>query len=327
MEAEDAYQRAEFQTIRNNLLGEVRILLQESIDLQAEKLAPLSYQYTKKLLAEVDSLIDRDRFDDLQLSQKSRELYSSAKHLLDLTRIVNAIHQAPENAESFILALEEKLIALGNQFGETLQSEDNPNEMLAKIQIATGNLKQEKEQLEERNQRLEMEKRELEREFFKNKSLSDQQNYLDVKIKRIKVMLDGKVEQQDRFLTLTFEPFAFSSAEQNINSTDPKQLAKLLDALSEFSGYPLLTRYFQPEAHPTAYKQTLANKRADAIKQYLKSHLLFNDTVIQAVGVVYDPSKSKTESSPYLEVRIDLGGYLGVEQNATDTNKIQNYSD
>lgn len=322
MKAEEAYRRAEFQTIRNNLLGEARISIQESIDLQAEKFTPHSYRHTQKLLVEVDSLIDRDRFDDLQLSQKSRDLYSSAKHLLYLTRIVNAIHQTPENAESFILALEAKLTALADQLGETLQREANPDAILAKIQIAVQNLKQEKDQLEKRNQRLELEKRELERELFKNKSLGDQRMYLDGKIKRVKVMLDGNVERQDRFLTLRIEPFAFTNMGQSINSTDPEQLSKLLDALSEFPGYPLLMRYFQPEAQPAAYNQTLANNRAEAIKDYLKSHLLFSDTAIQAVGVVYDASQSETEPYPYLEIRIDLDGYLGLEQNTSDAGKI-----
>lgn len=323
MEAEDAYQRAEFQTIRNNLLGEVRILLQESIDLQAEKLAPRSYRHTQNLLAEVENLVERERFDDLQLSQKSRELYGSAKHLLSLTRILSAMHQAPENAESFILALEEELTTLANQLGEILQSEDDPDAILAKTQIAARNLKQEKEQLEERNQRLELEKRELEREFFKNKSLGDQRNYLDGKIKRVKVMLDGAVEKQDRFLTLKFEPFAFNGVERSINSTNPEQLAKLLDALSEFSGCPLLMRYFQPEVKPTALNRTLANERAEAVKKYLKSYLLFYDTTIQAVGIVYDASQSGSDSHPYLEVRVDIEGYFGLEQTASDANKIQ----
>lgn len=323
MEAEDAYRRAEFQTIRNNILGEVRILIQESIDLQAEKLAPHSYQRTQTLLTEVESLIDRDRFDDLRLSQKSRELYSSAKHLLYLTRIVNAIHQTPENAETFILALEEKLTMIADQLDEPPRSEDNPDALLAKIQIAAQNLKQEQGELEERNQRLELEKRELEREFFKHKSLSDQRKYLDGKIKRVRVMLDGAVEKQDRFLTLKFEPFAFNGVEQSTNSTNPEQLAKLLDALSEFSGCPLLMRYFQPETKPTALNQTLASNRAETIKEYLKSHLLFFDTAIQAVGIVYDASQSEKDSHPYLEVRIDLDGYFRLEQSTSDANKMQ----
>jgi hypothetical protein len=163
----------------------------------------------------------------------------------------------------------------------------------------------------------------LEEDLLKYKSLSDQQSYLEKKINRVKLNLDGKAERQGRFLTLTIDPFLFREQEYNINGTDPNKLASVLNALHELSGHPLLIRFFQPASAEIVFNQFLADHRADAIKEYLKSQLIFQNTEVQAAGVVYDPGKSLDKANPYLEIRIDLGDYPFWSKHATESASIQ----
>lgn len=327
-EAEMLYRKAEFQSIRNNLLGQIRIQIQEAKDMRAEELVPKSYQYTAKLLAEVETLIEKNRFDDLQLSQKSRDLYTSAKHLLYLARTANFISQAAGNTETVMLRLEERLTLLVNQLNETPTAIKGAEELLAQLQLSAQNLLLAGERLEKRNQQLELENRELERELLTYKSLSDQRLELERKIKQVSVILEENVEKQGQFLTLKIDPFIFDGEGSEISSADPAQLAKLMDALHEFYGYPLLIRFVQPSNGTLAYYQSLASRKAQSIVEYIRSHLLFGDTAIQSAGVAYAPGESGFQPASFLEIRIDLGNYPGLEQHTSGTeaySKEQNY--
>jgi hypothetical protein len=308
-ESETLFQKAEFETIRNHLLGEIRILIQECSDFHAEKFAPNAYQATLQMLSEVEVLIENNRYNDSILSQKSRKLYSSAKHLLYISKTIYFIHQAPENAELFISGIEEELTALMAQLGHSYLSNTETNELLTNILTVVQHLIKEKEVLAQKNQQLEKDKRELEEYLLKYKSLSDQKLYFEKKIERVKANLEGNVERQGRFLTLTIEPFLYKEQEFSINAIDPDKLASVLNALHEFFGYSLLIRFFQPASVDINFNQYLADRRAAAIKEHLKSQLIFQNTEIQAAGVVYDPGKSIDKANTYLEIRIDLGDY------------------
>jgi hypothetical protein len=310
-EARKYYQTAEIETIRNNLLGEVRITLRECADLGAEKYAPKTFAKTQELLSQVEELASDRTPNYYLLSPKSSELYKTAQQLYTIVKVTRPIYQAENNAEEYILRLGERITKLSEALKYAGEEDKAWEELLDDLVFQVQNLMEEKNRLEHRNRQLEEEKQTLEKELLSFKNLADQRLFLERKINHVKTILSGGVKEQGTFLILQLDSLAFAENEHQVTPQNAARLAKMVEALREFPNYPYIIRYIQYSAENVLQDQVLANLRAAAIKEFIQSHLLFADNPVEALGVVYktDEQKEKTSLSQ-MEILIDFKFYL-----------------
>jgi len=141
------YRQAHFQSIRNKLLGEVRILIQESKDLDAEKLAPRTLNLVYELLHEVENILDKKQFTDPTLQEKATLLASESQHLLYLVQLTRWVKRDETALEEFVLKLEEAVRRLANLFDYNPQFYDGIEPVLANIEISVKALQEERDTL------------------------------------------------------------------------------------------------------------------------------------------------------------------------------------
>lgn len=147
-EAKKHYQNAEISTIRNTLLGEIRILVKESADLGAKQYAPESYSQVKDLLFEVEKLLVDGGVNYHKVSRLSQELYKSAQQLNSIVKEVSPIYQTDGNAEAYILSLRNQIASLAEKLGYENLTEKNLQELINDLLIASQNFLDQKNRFE-----------------------------------------------------------------------------------------------------------------------------------------------------------------------------------
>jgi len=302
------YRKTYGETVRNNLLGEVRILLQESKNLNGEKLAPRTYQLTVQLLAEVEALIQAQRYESPDLDRKATLLREEANHLWKITRMIHNFNKKGGNAEAFILQLENQLLDVGKLLNLNPKFSRGILPILQDIRQAIANLKEEYQQLTNINQRLVRENQELQAQLLQYQENRQIAESLRQKVDTIRAEVKGIVEiqQLDTFLILKIPNFAFESGSMDIRPLEGKKLNKLILVLREFPNRRLIIKYIQPQRGDFAYNQTLALKRAESIKNYLQAFVYLDDSSVDIVGEVTKEALPYSSASGEVEVTLRL---------------------
>lgn len=310
-EARTYYQNSEIETIRNHLMGEIRIQFQESVDLGAPAYAPETYAYTRTLLQQTEQMLKAQAPDYQKLSNSSLMLYQSVKKLNILTKVTAPIYKGEGNAESYILSLGEQIANLSKKINASTNTKTDLNAILDDLLLEVQNLIDQKNHLELRNQQLEYEKQDLERELLSFKNIADQRLYLDRKINRVRTILSGNVKEQGTFLILQMDSLMFNENEHSLRPEGTARLSRIIDALGEFPEHPYVVRYVQHSSDNVIHDQAIANMRAESIKKFIKSHLLFADNQIESLGLVYKGEAQDHEFDiPQMEILVDLKSYL-----------------
>ncbi len=307
--AKALYQRAEREAIRDHLLGEVRILLHESTELGAEEFTPKLYQQTRTLLQEVESMVFGKRRQHLELSRKSRMLRADARKLLFMVQVISPLYQHKSNAETFLSGLLDQLKLLGNTLETPLDFDKGFTGLFTDIHAAVENLRQENHLLAERNARLEEDNLQLETHLLSYKSLSEQQQFLEQRVNRVKSLLKGRVEERTGFLAIRVDSVEFVG-ESSLPPEATRNLNRVLQVLRDFAQHPIIVRYLVDADTGVLRQQQLATARATAVRDYIHRQPLFSRTPVQALGLVYKSGSGEGLSTGQLEILVDLAAYL-----------------
>ena len=315
--ARKLYQQATLTAIRNNLLGEVRVKIQEAEDFQATKTAPQTYARTQQLLAQVEEMVQLNRYDDHELPAKSTALDQSATQLLFLAKHLHPAHFDSGQGEALLLGLEKGLTQIAQQLDYQPRYGEGFSGVLQDIQVMLQSLQDETSRLSQRNMALETENQELERRLRRYQSLADQERFLQRKINRAMATLNSRIEKQGSFLTIYLDSLNWKQNEPALSPENQVRLLKLVEVLTEFPDQSVIIRYIQLAPENNAYFQTLAAQRAEIIRNFLQSRPLLQDKPIQAVGINSTDYLSLSGSS-HLEVLVDLNSYLTLDKSSRE---------
>ncbi len=305
------YQKAEKAAIRDHLIGEVRILLRESIELGAKKFAPVNYKKTRQLFRQVETLLSEKTTDYAKLSAKSQRLKENAQLLLFLVQTIHPLYESPANAEPFLVKIKDQLTYLSKQLDTNLPFKDDLSSAFSTLFEAIQNLKRENNYLAQRNTELEQAKLELEHELISFKSISDQKRLVQQKINRVKTLLLQQVDEHNGVLKMHPDAIQFVNSTDQLTEQSKKHLQKFASVLREFPGSQITIQYMMYSNKNYLRDQNIASKRAEAIREFLCERWKFAQENIQAVGLVFNSGEDYFPKNK-LEISLDLESYLGV---------------
>ena len=108
-EAEQFYRDAELATIKNKLLGELQLLLEQAEQAKVDRYAPKTLQKAKDLMAQAGQALEADRYDADRPRSLVQRATSEVKHAMYLAEVVKQAKAEKLTAEDLIVRGEQPL--------------------------------------------------------------------------------------------------------------------------------------------------------------------------------------------------------------------------
>ncbi|MBN2365431.1 MAG: hypothetical protein EH225_05615, partial [Calditrichaeota bacterium] len=283
------YREAEYEAVKNKLLSEVRILIQESKALGAEKTAPMTYRKVESMLKEVEKILSSQQYDDPTLGAKANELLEESRHLLYISQLSRQIRRDDAAFENYLLQLEQVIGKLASLVEVPSEFSRKVEEVLGDIELSVANLKRELEQQKKQNiilldslEDMQAEIAALKSRVGKNESILQKVDNLKSSLSPVNVKT---IYQKDR-IVLRLNGIEFPLGKIQINATDRKRLEKIGQALHNFPDKQIRVQLGQSATGNVQYSKSLANQRARAVTLILQSAGFIPDSRISAEGVL-----------------------------------------
>ncbi|RMG23432.1 MAG: hypothetical protein D6732_24775 [Methanobacteriota archaeon] len=305
------YQKAEFVTIRDYLLGEFRISLRESEEMGAQKYVPRTYSLARRLLSQIERLVSREQYNNESLYQKTEQLEATLKVLHKFQKLLVYLEQSPENRESFLIELEtflsnirEKLpdseTDLGNDFQQNFTDLEAEIEALSKrVNFLVSEI-----------QTLREDKLKLEKELWKKSSESERTTFLQRKISNILVNTRFPVEQDQNILRISIDSIQFVDNTSTLKPTTIAMVNEVARLLKEFPFTPVVVLYVEQIPADLPQQPDLLMKRALTIRKVLAQKSLSSENQIMVDARYQRIENASASLNGYVEVTINLNEYL-----------------
>ncbi|MEL6821331.1 MAG: hypothetical protein AAFP70_06210, partial [Calditrichota bacterium] len=264
------YKRAELEAVRNNLIGEVRILIHESLDLKADELAPKAYSTASQLLEETEQLVRLGKTSEIDISDQSKRLVRAANILLQRVQTIQPLYKVKSNIEVFLAKLENDLNTVAEELNLFPENSSDVDDLLQEIHAAAKSLNSEKALLIERTRKLEEQKEVLERELAQYRDQARLRQERQVRINKVKSSLQQHVLQDGNILTVILDSLAFNDESYTLTPQQRSRLNTVSHALQDLSIKSLEVRYVSYTPENAALHQHLATQRAEAISEHLR---------------------------------------------------------
>ena len=285
------YRQAEFEALRNKLLSEVRILFEESKDLEAEKLAPQSYNKVSNLIREVEIILQEKNYEDYSLSLKATRLLQESRHLLHLVQLAQRVNHDQTAFEQYILELEKSVGKLGEILKVEPQFGNGIKDYLGKLEIFTEELKNENQSLKKNNEILVDSLNALSQEIrYLEKELGRKRNFTE-KVDNISKLLSDysiKVIENHNNIVLRLNGVEFPPGKIQIDEGTQIKLQKIGESLHYFPSSTINVRLGQSAGGNAQYSKALAEQRAKAVALIIQSAGFIKDDRIRSEGILID---------------------------------------
>ena len=310
-EAEELFRRAELKSIKDKMLGDSRRLISEAQEMDAEDVAPQTYNYAVNLLNEVEELLVQNRYAKDDARQKAIESVYQANHAKYLTSKIKELRDNDKNWEKLILQFEDILTGIAAQFDEKVKFDQGMKESISTIMNRISTLKENNKKLMAENSLLQEELSLVKEEATTSSAELARKEQREEKIARIKsffspseanVIFDG----QDVIISLY--GLNFQPGKSIIEPEYFSLLTKVQNSIKEFpSNHILLEGHTDSKGVPQINKR-LSEERAKAVREYIIANMGINREQITAVG--YGDTKpvasNKTIEGRALNRRIDV---------------------
>jgi len=303
------YKEAEFEAVRNKLLSEVRILLQESQELDAEKVAPQSFNKVNSLLGEVEEILNARRYNDPTLSEKASQLLEESKHLLFIVQQNQQLRQDNAAFESYLLQLEEttsriaRLLQIDTSFSNGVQ------QVLKNIELSLQDLQNELQRQQQQNQflqdsiaRISEEMESMRLKLVKDQAISERVEVLKAQLS----LLNIKVVYQEHEIILRLNSLQFPLGKLQVIKEDQDRLEKMGEALRTFPLESLLVKVIQNPGGNAQYNQNLAEQRAKSVALIIQNSSYLPDFRISSEGLV--KGNEMKGGNSLVEIVVELPG-------------------
>ena len=282
------YRQAQFEAIRNKLLSEVRILIQESRDLEAEKLVPKTFQKVQQLYAEVEKILKKKQYNTTDLQEKADRLAEESQHLLYLAQIARQVANDPANLEAWILQVEGSIRRLAELLEIQPQFSQGIPEALQFIRQAVEKREEENRNLRQENTRLSDSLRVLQKQILDLKNRLAVKKNWDQIVARIRQELKNtgaRVEDRGKTVLIRVNGLQFAPGRYDIPQKYYSLLEKVARALQYCSGQSIQLFLKQKAGGNPQYARELAHQRALTVGLFLQSEAYIPDDQFEVQGL------------------------------------------
>lgn len=305
-EAEKVYRKAELEAIKVNLVGPAKELLKKAEKLDAEDYAPATLKEARQSIAEVEKLIDQNRYaqeEGLTLAKKAKY---NAQHVLFLTQEIKALKKKDYGFEEQFLSNEAQL----NKVAEALdidldlsQGYATPVDTLVTTikTIRSQNAKLQQD-LNSRNEQISMMQQQIASMEKSIGKYSESEKELRRKIEQKKAQentvkaisqsfsqSEGEVFVSGDNVTIRLYGLTFASGRSEIKTEYFSLLKKVLDGIRQFKNCQVVVEGNTDSQGSAKRNQELSEQRAKSVREYIIANMSFPGDKIKAVG--YGESK------------------------------------
>lgn len=301
------YLQAEVEAFRNKLLSEVRILVEESKNLGAEKYAPSTFAIVMELLTDVENILKKNQFNDPTLQEKAARLSEESQHLLYLVQLARRLERKDTALEELVLKLENSVKQLAELLDYQPQFSDGIFPVLENIKLSVEELKTENQLLIEKNEALADSLERMREKLAQLDNRLNKQKDLSERIQKLKEKLAGtdiRVMKQNKEVIIRMNGIRFPPGKIYIGDSYQQKLKQIGDALRIFPEFSILVRLGQAAGRSPEYSQSLADQRARAVALFLQTTAFIPDDRIRSQGVIL--KNSMNSGFAVIDIVVDM---------------------
>jgi OOP family OmpA-OmpF porin len=324
------YRELELLAIKEQTLGEARVLIKQAEKEGARKLAPRTYAVVQEKLKEVDGFITKNRYQKLKMHNMASEALLQAGRLLQVTRQTKTIRTM--KPELITVWVEGIMYDTANKLG-TADMRDQPlGTQVENIIGSIDALQQDQRFLvnKVKNQQTEMEamteqiahlEKQTQKEKAAKKRLAAEQeaiakrleaerrfNQLFTKVRTYFGKEEAEVYKQGSDLVIRLKTIQFPVGKDVIMPSNYSLLSKAQRAIRTFAQPNLVIEGHTDSTGSEVRNQHLSQRRAEAVRAYLVANgtLPMDKIIAVGYGSKRPLASNKTEEGRAVNRRIDV---------------------
>ncbi|MFZ1954914.1 MAG: OmpA family protein, partial [Desulfobacterales bacterium] len=291
----NSFRDLEIAAIKRNVLGEVRVTLNEADRLGAKKYAPKAYADAVQKLNATDAFITENPYEVEEMTRQAREALFYARRSVELTRQSKKIQAM--NSEQIALWIEDILyqtekqlnapdmrdqtfdVQLQNINGSIVAAQKNQDFLNTKIKEQQDDIEALKDrvfELEGKSRQEQIAREQLEAEKKFNEKFENIQNSFDRQ--------EAEVYRQGNQLVIRLRGMQFPIGKAVILPENYALLSKVQLAIRSFNDPEVIVEGHTDSTGSTEVNQQLSQERATAVKEYLVSNDTLPGSNVLAVG-------------------------------------------
>ena len=323
--AERSYREAELVAIKASIIGNVKKSLKQAQDDGVHKYALLTYQHSRKLLADAEKILTSDRSAKSDARKKAEMAAYEVQHAIFLADVIKKLKKDDANWEKLILQNEKYLSRIIAELGFEPEFDQGFDKPVNAAVDAIKNLKQEKQQLANEISSQDKTIESLESDLMKLRSdldkTKEQQAGLKAKLaleqkrkekfRKVESIFgkkEAKVIREGDQIRLRLIGLQFRSGKDIIEPRYFSLLTKLQRVINLFPDHHITIEGHTDDRGNASTNQLLSTRRAQAVKAYLIANMGLLDSQVAALG--YGEAKpianNETESGRAQNRRIDV---------------------
>jgi outer membrane protein OmpA-like peptidoglycan-associated protein len=291
----NSFRDLEIAAIKRNVLGEVRVTLNEADRLGAKKYAPKAYADAVQKLNATDAFITENPYEVEEMTRQAQEALFYARRSVELTRQSKKIQAMNSEQialwiEGILYQTEEQLnapdmrdqtfdVQLQNINGSIVAAQKNQDFLNTKIKEQQDDIEALKDrvfELEGKSRQEQIAREQLEAEKKFNEKFENIQNSFDRE--------EAEVYRQGNQLVIRLRGMQFPIGKAVILPENYALLSKVQLAIRSFNDPEVIVEGHTDSTGSTEVNQQLSQDRATAVKEYLVSNDTLPGSNVLAVG-------------------------------------------
>jgi OOP family OmpA-OmpF porin len=275
----NSFRDLEIAAIKRNVLGEVRVTLNEADRLGAKKYAPKAYADAVQKLNATDAFITENPYEVEEMTRQAQEALFYARRSVELTRQSQKIQAM--NSEQIAPDMRDQTfdVQLQNINGSIVAAQKNQDFLNAKIKEQQDDIEALKDrvfELEGKSRQEQIAREQLEAEKKFNEKFENIQNSFDRQ--------EAEVYRQGNQLVIRLRGMQFPIGKAVIMPENYALLSKVQLAIRSFNDPEVIVEGHTDSTGSTEVNQQLSQERATAVKEYLVSNDTLPGSSVLAVG-------------------------------------------
>ncbi len=299
--AEELYRQAELEAIKANFLTPAWTLLDKADRLKVGRNAPRTLARARELAQKAEDLLRQNRYDNDEARQLAQEAKYEAAHAIFLNDLIEKYKDADLDFEDVFLLAEQPLQKIGGTLDIVTRFDkgyDPPTEVIInKIKDLQDKLRLALEVIEKRNAEIKTLQEQIASMEQRLGSLTAAEKALQEKLERQRrqemtffevakmfTRSEAQVLRDGNHVIIRLYGLTFPVGRAIIEPQFFSLLTKVQNALRKFPNANVIIEGHTDSQGSDKQNQSLSEKRAEAVRQYLLANMNWSPGRIHAVG-------------------------------------------
>lgn len=310
-EAEKFYRQAELKSIKDNILGEARRLVNQAREQECEEISPNTFNYALNLLNETEDLLTNNRYAKEEAIEKAEECEYQALHTMFLTKNINVLKDDDRNWEKVMLEFEDVLTGFSAQLNEAPRYENGINDAVTMIQTRITDLLNDNDQMRAEIAKLQEDYDLVSEEATTSSAQLAEKREREAKIVKVKSFFapaEAKVTYDGDNLVIRLHGLNFPTGKSIIQPEFFSLLSKVQESIKIFPDKHILLEGHTDSKGNFNTNKRLSEERASAVREYIIANMNLKREQITSVGYGSERpvASNKTNEGRAQNRRIDV---------------------